>query len=157
MVRLNKSEGRRESPCGFTLIQVIVALVIVAILAAIALPSYQEAVRKGKRTEGRAALYQLMQQEERFYTLRNSYIRFSSASTGEDEKQFKWFSGNTPATSAYEIRAEACPGDTIRNCVLLTAKPGTTMVDSNFDDPVCGELSLASTGEKKANSTECWR
>jgi type IV pilus assembly protein PilE len=152
-VRLSKSMRRG----GFTLIQVIVALAVVAILARIAFPSYQEAVRKGKRAEGRAALYQLMQQEERFYSQRNSYIKFSPGSTGKDEKQFKWFSGNTPATSAYEISAEACENDPIQNCVLLIAKPGTANVDSNFDDPVCGDLSLASTGEKKANSADCWR
>lgn len=147
----NKASG------GFTLIQVIVALAIVAILASFALPSYQEMVRRGKRAEGRSALYQLMLQEERFYSLRNSYIAFSSSSTGEDEKQFKWFSGNTPAVSAYEIKAEACKDDVIQNCVHLIAKPGTANVDSNFEDPVCGELSLSSTGEKSANTPDCWR
>ena len=142
---------------GFSLIQVIIALAVVAILASIAFPSYEEAVRKAKRSEGRAALYQLLLQEERFYSQRNRYIAFSAASLDEDEKQFKWFSGNSPATSAYEIRAETCENETIQNCVLLIARPGTANVDANFDDPVCGDLSLASTGEKKANSPDCWR
>lgn len=142
---------------GFTVIQLMVVLAVVGILASIASPSYREAIRKGKRTEGRAALYQLMQQEERFYSQRNSYIEFSSGAAGEEAKQFKWFSGNSPANSAYELSADACEGDTIRNCVRLIARPGTAKVDPNFDDPVCGELSLASSGEKKANSPECWR
>ncbi len=154
---MNKSDAQSGSCRGFTLIQVIVALAVVAILAGIAFPSYQEVVRKGKRTEGRAALYLLMQQEERFYSQRHSYIAFSSDSTGPDEKQFKWFSGNTPSASAYEISAEACENDTIQNCVRLVAKPGTAKVDPNFEDPVCGELSLTSTGEKKASREECWR
>jgi type IV pilus assembly protein PilE len=156
-VNLNRIECQRRPHRGFTLIQVIVALAVIAILAGIAFPSYQEAVRKGKRAEGRAALYQIILQEERFYSQRNSYIAFSSASTGADEKQFKWFSGNAPSTSAYEISAEACENDSIQNCVRLVAKPGTAKVDSNFDDPVCGELSLTSAGEKKANREECWR
>lgn len=142
---------------GFSLIQVIVALAVVGILAGIAYPSYLEATRKAKRAEGRAALYQLMLQEERFYSQRNSYIAFSSGSASEDEMRFKWFSGNSPETSAYEIKAEACSGDTIQNCVRLVAMPGTANVNANFEDSVCGNLALASTGEKDANTPECWR
>ena len=153
MTYLNKS----KASSGFTLIQVIVALAIVAILAGVAFPSYRESVRKAKRSEGKAALYRLMLQEERFYSQRNSYIAFSFGAMGEDEKQFRWFSGNTAATSAYEIKAEACANETIRNCVRLVALPGTANVDSSHEDMLCGELSLTSTGEKGANAPECWR
>ncbi|MGH8808016.1 MAG: type IV pilin protein [Noviherbaspirillum sp.] len=142
---------------GFTLLEVLVAVAIVGILAAIAYPSYTESVRKAKRTEGRSALLQLMQQLERFYSQRNTYIKFTSSSTSEDEKKFKWFSGDNPASSAYEISADACAGDTIRNCVLLTAKPGTSKVDAAFKDPVCGELTLTSTGVKSAAGPDCWK
>jgi type IV pilus assembly protein PilE len=150
---LNGSKGAR----GFTLLQVIIALAVVGILAGIAFPSYKEASRKAKRAEGRAALYQLMLQEERFYSQRNSYIAFSAGSSGEDEKDFKWYSGNSPDSSAYEIKAEACSGDKIQNCVRLVAMPGTAKVNESFEDPLCGNLSLASTGEKDANTPECWR
>lgn len=142
---------------GFSLIQILVALAVAGILAAIAFPSYKEASRKAKRAEGRAALLQLMLQEERFYSQRNSYIAFSAGSSGEDEKQFKWYSGNSPESSAYEIKAEACPGDKIRNCVRLVAMPGTANVNASFEDPVCGNLVLASTGEQDASTPECWR
>jgi type IV pilus assembly protein PilE len=142
---------------GFSLIQVIIALAIVGILAGIAFPSYKEASRKAKRAEGRAALYQLMLQEERFYSQRNSYIAFSSGSSGEDEKQFKWYSGNSPDSSAYEIKGEACPGEAISDCVRLVAMPGTAQVDVHFEDSVCGNLAINSTGEKEANTPDCWR
>jgi len=142
---------------GFTLIQVIVALAVIAILAGIAFPSYKEAVRKGKRAEGRAALYQLMLQQERFYSQRNRYIAFSSGASDEDGKRFKWYSGNSPGTSAYEIRGEACANDSIDNCVRLVATPGSAQVDASFRDPLCGVLSLTSTGQKDANAPECWR
>jgi type IV pilus assembly protein PilE len=141
---------------GFTLIEVMVVLVIVSILAGIAYPSYRDSIRKGKRTEGRAALMELMQQQERYYSQHNSYIVFNSSSTNEDEKRFKWFSGNKPANSAYEISADACENDTIQNCVLLAAKPGTEKVDKHFDDPTCGKLTLTSTGVKAADATNCW-
>lgn len=140
---------------GFTLIELMVALAITAILASVAYPSYVEAVRKAKRVEGRAALLQLMQQQERIYSLQNSYEAFSA--TSQNNGKFKWFSGNAPTSSAYEIRAEACSEELIGNCVLLTAEPGTNKVDTNFKDPLCGALSVTSTGKRLPDTEGCWR
>lgn len=142
---------------GFTLIEAILALLVFAILAGIAYPSYTESVRAGRRAEGRAALFMLMQQQERYYSRHNSYIAFSFSSTDEDEKRFKWFSGPSAKSSAYEIQAEACENDTIRDCVQLTAIPGTGNVDSRYEDPICGRLGLTSTGFKHAKRSDCWK
>lgn len=153
-MRLRKH--KRTAKQGFTLVEVIIALAIAVILASIAYPSYMESVRKAKRMEGRAALMRLIQQEERFYTLHNSYIKFSFSSTDENERKFKWFSGDSAPRSAYEIKAEACANETIQNCVQLTAMPGTDNVDSNYKDLVCGDLKLNSAGVKSANKADCW-
>jgi type IV pilus assembly protein PilE len=144
---------------GFTLIEVMIVIVIVAILSAVAYPSYEESVRKSKRAEGRAALMQLMQQEERFYSQNTKYIVFSVESTEDHQKKFKWFSADTAAASSYEIKATACSGDVIQNCVLLTARPGTGRVNSAFKDSACEDLMLTSTGEKTASgtATNCWQ
>jgi type IV pilus assembly protein PilE len=144
---------------GFTLIEVMMVVVIVAILAMIVFPSYQESVRKARRAEGRAALMQLMQQQERYYSQSTRYIAFSSASTDADEKKFKWYSADSAASSSYEISATACDGDTIQNCALLTAKPGTALVNSSYSDSACGNLMLSSSGEKKASGSaaNCWQ
>lgn len=142
---------------GFTLIEVLVVLAVVAILAGIAYPSYQDSVRRSKRAEAHSALMQLMQQQERYYSQHNTYIVFSSASTDDDEKRFKWFSGDSPASSAYEISAAACDGDTIENCVKLIAQPGSPNVSGNFTDPECGNLTFTSTGVKGGNHNRCWK
>ena len=148
---------RKTQQSGFTLIEVVIASVITMILMSAVVPSYMESVRKSRRMEGRAALLRLMQQQERYYSLHNSYIRFASSSTDEDERKFQWFSGSNAQASAYEIKAEACANDTIVNCVLLTAMPGTSKVDDKYKDPVCGELSLTSAGVKAANKPDCWK
>ncbi|MEB0137306.1 type IV pilin protein [Actimicrobium sp. CCC2.4] len=141
---------------GFTLIELLVAIVIVALLATIALPSYQFAVRKVKRAEGRAALLRLMQQQEQLYSQRMTYLAFSSSSTAPDQQRFAWFSAESAAASAYEIDALACPGRRIAECVLLRARPGTNRVNAGFSDPQCGILRLDSLGHKDADGRNCW-
>lgn len=142
---------------GLTLVELLAVLAVMTLLAGIAHASYKEFILKAKRTEGKAALLQLLQQQERYYSLHNSYIVFSSASTDEDERKFKWYSGEKESSSAYEIVGEACPGEVIGNCVQLTAKPGTSKVDTNFKDPHCGGLIAASSGTRKADNDDCWK
>lgn len=144
---------------GFTLIELLIAMAIAVILATIAYPTYEESVRKTRRAEGRAALMQLMQQEERYYSQNTRYIVFSSASTDANERKFKWYSADNAAASSYEISAAACSDDVIQNCVMLTAKPGTDKVNNAYKDPACGDFTLTSTGIKKASGTSalCWK
>ena len=151
----NHPAAIRPQP-GFTLIEVLVVAIILAIIAAIAFPSYQAAIRKARRAEGHAALMQLMQQQERYYSQNTSYVVFSAASTDVHEKKFKWFSADNPSVSAYEMSAQACPNESIQNCVILTAKPGTAKVNSSFTDAQCGDLTFTSTGIKSANAPNCW-
>lgn len=152
----HNSRNAQRHP-GFTLVELIVVVAVIAVLSAIAHASYTEFVLKAKRTEGKAALLQLLQQEERYYTLHNSYIEFSATSTDEDARKFKWYSGEKESSSAYEIAGEACPGDLIMNCIQLTAKPGTPKIAPNFKDPHCGKLIATSAGIRKADNEDCWR
>lgn len=61
---------------GFTLIELMVTVAIVAILTAIAVPSYQEQVRKGRRGQAQADLVELAQRAERHHTVNNTYASF---------------------------------------------------------------------------------
>ncbi|MES2741770.1 MAG: type IV pilin protein [Pseudomonadota bacterium] len=143
---------------GFTLIDLLIAMTIVAILAAIALPTYQRQVVRGKRAQSQAALMELMQQQERFYTHHNTYLAFSADSPPAAEPRLKWWSGASETESAYEIRGAACPGRTIIDCVQLEALPGTDKVDRHFHDPECGILTLSSVGATSASGagSRCW-
>ncbi|MBS1187164.1 MAG: type pilin protein [Burkholderiaceae bacterium] len=155
IVNINKGTGENvKTFCqrGFSLIELMIVVAVVAILAAVVYPSYQESVRKTKRAEGKTALMRDMQQQERDFSRTNSYTAFTDTSPGN----YKGFSGDSGASSAaYKIKAEACSTTkTISTCVLLTATP-------NFTDAKCGNLTLTSEGTKGASGTGgtdfCWK
>ena len=58
---------------GFTLVEVLITVTIVAILTAIALPAYQSHIAKARRADAKAALVGLAQAMERHNADTNSY------------------------------------------------------------------------------------
>jgi type IV pilus assembly protein PilE len=58
---------------GFTLIELMITVAIIGILAAIAIPSYQDSVRKSRRADAQGALLSLANAMERHFTETNSY------------------------------------------------------------------------------------
>lgn len=65
---------------GFTLIELMIAVAIVGILAGIAYPAYNDAIRKSRRAQAKADLAELSQRAERWYTAKNSYAGFFAKS-----------------------------------------------------------------------------
>ncbi|MES2878896.1 MAG: type IV pilin protein [Pseudomonadota bacterium] len=144
---------------GFTLIELMIVVAIVALLASVAYPAYTSAILKGKRAEGRAALTELMQQQERYMTQRNTYLEFtnttgitnpSSAST-----TFKTFSGDSLAKASYYLKSSKCDSTiAITECVMVEAVPVK-------NDPEAGTLQILSTGVRTcnggSNSSVCWK
>ena len=63
----------RSKSSGFTLIELMIAVAIVGVLAAIAYPSYIEYVKKGRRAEVMVQMLAARQLMERYYTENRSY------------------------------------------------------------------------------------
>lgn len=153
---MNPGSNRRQwrgirAERGFTLIELMITAAIIAILAAVAYPSYMDSVRKGKRAEARTALMDLMQQQERYATQMGTYVAFSAGASGQP---FKTHSGDSATSAAYTLGARACTALTIKDCVVVFAVPRQA-------DPAIGtELTLTSTGDKSCQASDkkhCWR
>lgn len=58
---------------GFTLIELMIAVTIVALLAAVAIPSFTEYTSKSRRSEARALLMQISGKQEQFFLNNRTY------------------------------------------------------------------------------------
>lgn len=146
-MKYKKTDARAK---GFSLIELMVVVAIVGVLSAIAFPSYSSYITRSKRTECRAALMQVMQQQERYYTQENKYLAYSSSQSSTSMKQF---SGDSASSSACLISAGLCSSDgALSACVEVTGK----LVKA---DAAVGDLTLRSDGAKGCTGTDqskCW-
>ena len=63
-----------QRPTGFTLIEVMVTVAIIAILAAIAIPNYSDYVKRGKIQEATSTLLAMRTKMEQYFQDNRSYI-----------------------------------------------------------------------------------
>ncbi len=126
-----------HSSQGFTLIELVVAIAILAIIVAIAVPSYTSQVLRSNRTEAIDELLRQAGRQQATYTRTNAF----------DE----------PATNPYIINS----GRYSINTVLLNAGQGyqvtaTPQGAQTNDD--CGALTINHLGQKTAagDDQNCW-
>ncbi|MDZ4348433.1 MAG: type IV pilin protein [Xanthomonadaceae bacterium] len=129
---------------GFTLIELLIVVAIVAVLVAIAIPSYREQVIKTRRAEGKAELAEVAQRLERCFTRFNAYNSAECAATAAGTSENGW----------YQVRATAI---TATSFTLAATPQG----DQAASDLRCGVLSLTHTGVRTQSLTppagyRCW-
>ena len=140
---------------GFTLLELMIAMVVIAIVAAVAIPSYGDYVRRAARSDAQLALLDAAQHLERIYTECNSYV-LRDAST------------DPPCTTAFSALPAAltrAPKEGRQRYTIVIqalAAQAYTLRAVPLESDACGSFQVLSNGVKTVVGAsvpveECWR
>jgi len=150
---------------GFTLIEVMIVVAIVGILTAIAVPSYTEYVRKGKRADAKVELLKLAQLQESYFVQNLSYASSLTAAqnagglglTGPVTSEQGEYAITIPTLIPAGCNGRTGAGNTPCTGFTLSA----TAQGAQISDK-CGNFSFSNTGVKGTTGTgettqQCWK
>jgi type IV pilus assembly protein PilE len=128
---------------GFSLLELVVALAIVATLAALAQPAYRRLLLRAQRTEAAAALMQIAAMQERYHLQHQAYTTALEAAP--------------PA--GLGLQALSVDG---RYALAVTAADAggfvavATARGSQADDVMCTSFTIDESGTKSSSGPDCW-
>lgn len=107
---------------GFTLIELMITVAVIAIIAAIAIPSYQSHVAKSRRTDAITQLLhaQLMQEQLWLSSSNREYSSSTSALGLVDNNYYKFSSTSTKSTYTLTATAHGTQAKQDATCTPLT-------------------------------------
>ena len=148
---------RTEHDSGFTLIEMLIAVAVATILLTIAIPSYQDSVRKGRRADAVVGLTQLQQLQERYRANNPAYASAIAS-----------MPGSAPTTSPeqhYALSIAPAASASSSYTITATAQAGSPQ----FADTRCRRLSITMSGGNMSyasvdaggtvdntNANRCW-
>lgn len=134
----------RSTSRGVTLIELMIVIVVVAILASIAIPSYRQYVLRSHRTEAKTALMNLAAAQEKFYLQNNTYT---------DELTDAPPDGlGIPSTTENGNYTIAITAGSDATAFSATA----TATGGQAQDTRCASFTINQAGVKTATNADCW-
>lgn len=139
-------------PAGFTLIELMIVVVVVAILATIAYPSYQAYTVRSRRADAQAALMQVANQQERFFTQCNWYAATPTGTKACGANSSSGVLGLSTADSPNGYYTISIAGGTIDASACSNLNCGYTLIatpKATGPQKADGKLRMDSAGRKE--------
>lgn len=130
----------RDKQYGFTLIELIIVVTVIGILAAIAIPSFQDYVTRSRRAEAQSYMMEIALREEKHRANNSSYVVHGALPGGVTNTAYYIYTIVVPDANSYTITA--------------TANPGSSQAAR---DASCSPLTLTQSGAKGAPTAGCWK
>jgi type IV pilus assembly protein PilE len=137
---------------GFTLIEIMIVVAILAIIAALAIPSYSDYMARTRRGTAAACLLEVGQLVERYYTKNLTYELFTIPTAPKMECQkaledYYAFDFNEPVpTVGYTVTATPTPNQLAQD----KNRCGTLTLDGR------GGKTISATSPPSPSATSCW-
>ncbi len=149
---------KRKDHVGFTMIELLIVVAIMAIIVAVALPNYREYVIKSNRSVAKGALLEVVSRQEQYFLNNRSYTD-SLVDLGLPANYYLDSDGQTLATSVggiYQITIDEPLSNTGETAYTLSAAP----LNSQTEDGKCATFSIDEQALKVVSGTEsagyCW-
>jgi len=145
-MRLNKHPGRRGRVAGFTLIELMITVAIIAVLAAIGYPSYTRYIARANRSAAESFMLEVTSRQERYLL---------------DARQY----AADLATLGMTVPDTVSPNYTVSITNVTATPPGYVVQAAPIggqagNDANCGTLTIDGTGAKGASGpggvANCW-
>lgn len=124
---------------GFSLIEVMITVAVIAILSAVALPSYRSYVMRANRSEAKAALINAQVAEEKYFLQNSTY-------------------GTLAQIGILASTAKGYYSIGVSNVSATTYKVTATAQQGQASDTTCGTMEIDQSGTKNpADTSVCWK
>lgn len=133
----------RKKLAGFSLIELMIAITIIAILTMIAIPAYQDWVRKSRRSEGKGVLLNMQLAQEKYRANNSSYGTLAQAWNGVTQSENGYYTVAVTANSATGY--------------TLTATGNGDQANDSASGTSCATLQLTVAGAATTKTpADCW-
>jgi type IV pilus assembly protein PilE len=163
----------RKGSNGFTLIELMIVVAVLGIIAAIAIPSYNNYVLRANRTVAKTVIMRIAGNQESFFTDRKTYASALNLLSTDYPAAVVFVSPDgsmsaaTSSAAIYSITLGAYSQATVANCTVSGTPSATqyaimaTPVNRQLKDTSCMSLCYGSLGDKGVSvagaSSDCWR